>query len=114
MSEENIFKERLIYSCRRKGFKQIELAEKVGIDRRAINHYFRGRVKPKNDVLYKMAEALDVSPSWLMGFDTPMDDTTYSIDNRIRKKLQNLTLEELEKVLQLLELMFPERSDKDG
>lgn len=53
--------------------KQIELTELTGISKSAISGYINGNYSPKQGNIYKMASALNVSPSWLMGFDVPMD-----------------------------------------
>ena len=54
--------------------KQIELARATGLGRGAISQYVSDKVTPKQDKLYLMAKALLVSPTWLMGYDVPMDD----------------------------------------
>lgn len=107
------FKDRFIQACRQKGIKQIQIADKTGLSRGLINDYIKGRSTPKSKNLYKIASILEVSPSWLMGFDTPMYDDDYSLNNKIKDKLQNLTIEELGKVLQMLDLMFPNKEGDD-
>lgn len=53
--------------------KQIELARATGMGRGAISQYVSDKVTPKQDKLYLMAKALLVSPTWLMGYDVPME-----------------------------------------
>ncbi len=55
---------------------QSELAEKTGINFSTISSYVSGRFEPKRTPLMKLAKALDVSPTWLAGFDVPMDAET--------------------------------------
>ena len=53
--------------------KQIDLAEKTNIGRSAISQYLSGKVVPKQDKIYLLAQALNVNEGWLMGYDVPMD-----------------------------------------
>ena len=66
---------RLRIALGRAGIKQVELSEKTGIPKSAISQYLSGKVKPKQDKVYLMAKALDVSELWLMGMipDTSED-----------------------------------------
>lgn len=67
---------RLRIALGRAGIKQVELSEKTGIPKSAISQYLSGKVKPKQDKVYLMAKALDVSELWLMGMipDTSEDN----------------------------------------
>jgi transcriptional regulator with XRE-family HTH domain len=56
-----------------KNMKQVELSEKSGLDKAAINHYIKQRYQPKQNALFSMAKALDVNEMWLAGYDVPME-----------------------------------------
>ena len=56
-----------------RGMKQSELCEKTKIPKSAISQYLSGLFEPKQDRLHIIAQALDVDPVWLMGFDVPME-----------------------------------------
>ena len=56
-----------------RGMKQSELSEKTKIPKSAISQYLSGIFEPKQDRLYIIAQALNVDPVWLMGFDVPME-----------------------------------------
>lgn len=56
-----------------RGMKQVELCEKTGIKKSALNNWLNQRWQPKQEPLYKMARALDVSELWLAGYDIPME-----------------------------------------
>ena len=43
--------------------------------------YLAGKVEPKSDRLYKIAKSLDVSESWLLGYDVPMERTQSQKNN---------------------------------
>lgn len=55
-----------------RGMKQSELCERTKIPKSALSEYISGAYEPKQDRLFLMAQALDVDPVWLMGFDVPM------------------------------------------
>lgn len=65
------------------GIKQIELSRLTGIYKGTINNYLLGKYEPKQDKLEKIAEALNVSPVWLMGYDVPKER-----ENKTPEKLQ--------------------------
>lgn len=56
-----------------RNMRQQELSEKTGISKGSISQYMSGYAEPKVDRTYLMAQALNVNPVWLMGFDAPMD-----------------------------------------
>jgi len=61
--------------------KQTELAEKVGITERSIYNYEQGTTYPKPMLLKKLAEALNVSVTYLM--DEEESDRQKNIDQEL-------------------------------
>ncbi|PWK19632.1 helix-turn-helix domain-containing protein [Xanthomarina spongicola] len=49
-----------------KGIKQIWLAEKLGKSFNTVNGYVQNRTQPSIEVLYKIAEILNVNPKELL------------------------------------------------
>ena len=49
-----------------------EMAKLTGVSPQALNKYELRQRVPKIDVANKIAEALDISPLWLNGYDEPM------------------------------------------
>ena len=47
------------------------LCRKADITQPMMHYYLNGQFLPKHERLVKMAEALDVSPDWLLGIDEP-------------------------------------------
>lgn len=81
MSIENIntiFCERLAEAMKMKGVKASELAERSGLSKARISQYLNGVYVPKSKGTYAIAKALDISETWLMGYDTPMERATPS------------------------------------
>ena len=89
MKEQNLveFKDRLQQALTRKGWKAVDLVEKTGTPKGAISYYLSGKSKPKADRLYVLAQALDVSEAWLLGYDVPM---TRSYDQKKNDQLAKL------------------------
>lgn len=66
---------------------QSELCRRTKIATSAMSEYIKGLYDPKQDKIYIMAEALNVDPVWLMGFDVPMEKE----DKRISPNEPELT-----------------------
>ncbi len=50
-----------------------EVSRQTGIPTSMLSDYINGKFKPKQDKTYKIAKALDVNPTWLLGYpDTEM------------------------------------------
>lgn len=75
------FTNRLNKAISLRGIKPIELSEKTGIDKSKISSYMSGRYKAKQDGVYLLAHALDVSEVWLMGYDVPMERNDNNIES---------------------------------
>jgi len=73
---KDTFKDRLNKAMSLHNMKQIELSEKTGISKSRINHYVNGLYEAKQEAVYLIAKALNVSEGWLMGFDASMERTT--------------------------------------
>lgn len=61
-----------------RNLKQADLVEKTGISKGALSSYISGRYVPKQNNIYLISKALNVSESWLMGNDVPMERQIYS------------------------------------
>ena len=71
-------KDRIKEALNLRGMMPIDLARKSGINKGSISKYINGDVIPKQSAIGIMADALQVSPSWLMGYDVPLE--THEID----------------------------------
>lgn len=69
----NIFAKRLRKAMDIRGIKQVELVEVTGISKSAISQYLSGAFVPKQKNTYKLADALNVDPAWLMGREVNME-----------------------------------------
>ena len=67
--------QRLKEALTKTGKKQADLVRETGLDRGSISSYLSGKYEPKQKAIYKMAQALDVSEAWLLGYNVPMERT---------------------------------------
>lgn len=65
------------------GKRQIDLVRETGIDKGALSNYLKGRYEPKQDVVYALAVALNVSEMWLWGYDCQKERTVEQKNNDI-------------------------------
>jgi len=66
-----------------RNLRQAEIVERTGINKGALSSYLSGRYKPKQENIYRLAEALNVNEAWLMGADVPMERMNRSVNSRI-------------------------------
>lgn len=66
------FANRLKEALKANDLKQTDLSRLTGIDKSLISNYLSGKYKAKQENLYLIAKALNVSEMWLMGHDAEM------------------------------------------
>ncbi|HIU25121.1 MAG TPA: helix-turn-helix domain-containing protein [Candidatus Copromorpha excrementigallinarum] len=69
------FSERLNLVIKENNIRQVDLCRKTGIGKSAMSQYLSGSFAPKQQNLYELARALNVSEAWLMGYDVPRERT---------------------------------------
>ncbi len=101
--------------------KQIDLVNETGINRSAISRYLSGEYEPKQNAIYKIAKALDVSEMWLWGYDVPMErpieqkenDELVDLIDKIQKdkrfrqlvlRLSHLNHDQIEGLMKLMDI----------
>lgn len=52
---------------------QTELCAKARISKSSLSEYMSGKYIPRQDKVFVLAQALDVDPVWLWGYDVPME-----------------------------------------
>jgi len=80
------FAQRLREGLDLRGMKQIELATRSGISKYSISHYLKGDWEGKQDAVYELARALNVSEAWLMGYDVPAERSAPEVSVQLDKK----------------------------
>lgn len=66
-------KDRLKEAMQEAGKKQADLVRDTGLNRGTISRYLSGEVEPRQDAAYKLALALNVSETWLWGYNVPKE-----------------------------------------
>lgn len=56
-----------------RNMKQSELCKLANIPKSSLCLYLKGAYAPKQDRILEMANVLNVSEAWLMGYDVPME-----------------------------------------
>lgn len=56
-----------------RNMKQSELSKLTNVPKSSLSLYIKGAYEPKQDKIYTMAEVLNVSDTWLTGYDVPME-----------------------------------------
>lgn len=67
------FSRRFKEALEMRGLRQQDIADATTINRANISQYANGIRVPKSHNLYQIARALDVSETWLLGYDVPME-----------------------------------------
>lgn len=103
-----------------RGINATELAKKTGISSPSISHYTSGRYSPKQDRLVILANALDVTPEYLMGYDVPMEIAEFNKEKAEERtsiyfnKLMALAEEDQSFILKQIDLLSERQTKKGG
>ena len=107
MSMDNYYKikDRLNEAMRVRGMTATELAKKSGLNKSSLSRYLTGENIPRSLAIGKMATALNVSPTYILGYDVTMDG-----EEIIRIDVEKLT----EQNKALLEAYYKALIDSQG
>lgn len=86
--ERRPFSEMLKKGLELRNMKAVQLHELTGISKSRISQYLKGSFEAKQDSIYLIAKALDVSEAWLMGYDVPY--YRLSLDIKVSEHEKNL------------------------
>lgn len=87
---------------RSKGINQKELSSLSGISESSISRYLAGDKNPRMDIIVNVARALEVSTEYFLEDDQKCDDAYTAIATAIARKGNELTPEEINKLILLL------------
>lgn len=88
--------ERLRTLMREKDITQAELSRLTGIRASSISDWLKGKYTPKQDKIALLADALHVTPAWLLGYGTDEDKKPKVIDLQaeLEKLLQQMNADD--------------------
>lgn len=101
------FQERLNRAMNEKGIRAVDLSAASGVSESMLSCYRSGRYEATQVNLQKLAEALNVSIAWLMGYDVQMGVYEFNDPQNktelILSKLERLTAAQLAIVENLID-----------
>ena len=104
------FQERLNRAMNEKGIRAVDLSAASGVSESMLSCYRSGRYEATQVNLQKIAEALNVSIAWLMGYDVPIG--SYDFKEPVDKmemmmyKLRQLSPVQLEVVEHMIDALL--------
>lgn len=113
---------RLNEALQNAGITAQELSRRSGVNKASISQYRNGTHAPSNISAGKMAKVLNVSPLWLMGFDTPEKQdmvikglhSMYIMESdNVRKSLEKYDTYSLERINAEILRILMERNEGD-
>lgn len=124
------FQNRLKKAMEIRDMKAVDLAKSSGISKSRISQYVNGVYEAKQEAVYKLALALNVSEGWLMGYDVPMqrsapadesDDVMELLDalrNRPEMRMlfsvsKDATREDIERAVAIIEALRKSEEDDE-
>lgn len=72
--QNDTFSNRLRKALNLNHMTQTQLCQKTGLDKSLISNYLSGNYKAKQDKVTLLANCLNVSEAWLMGFDVEIKE----------------------------------------
>lgn len=86
MEKKSNTSQRLKEVMNEKGYKQVDILKmskpyckkyNTPLNKNDLSQYVSGKIEPGQKKIMILAEALGVSPAWLMGLDVPKEPTTF-------------------------------------
>ena len=94
MPKQATFSDRLKEGLELRHITKADLARLSGIGKSSLTHYEKGDWEGKQDKVYKLAKALNVSEAWLMGFDVPPDRDQLPVNEKQPSVTEGLSEDE--------------------
>lgn len=108
------FEDRLKEAMELRGVRAIDISKNTDISKPLISNYLKGKYKPKQEAVMKIAKYLRVSEVWLLGYDNcEMDRYSPNFDGVKREiidMLNELSLSDLEKIKSFIKDYFIDRN----
>lgn len=95
------------------GINARELAKRSGISEASISRYLSGQMVPRVNAVSKMAEALHVDPTWLMGYEDITPD--FSVETgKLAMIIECMTPSERSQVENFIKFIITNRGGNDA
>ena len=111
---KNQFIERLNSILQKRNLSQADLSKMTGIRSSSISDWLNGKYEPKQDKIAIIADALNVSPVWLIGYDEPSTNQTegYYVDPETAEYAEMLRTRPEARLLFSASRAFPKKTWK--
>lgn len=103
MDELYIIKDRLNEALRMRGMTASDLSKKTGLNKSSVSRYLSGKSIPRSLAIGLIADALNVSPTWVLGYDVTIDGK----EIRPQIELYKLTSENQTRLLAYYQALSP-------
>lgn len=109
MEKKDKFTTRLTKILNEKNMNRTKLCELTGINKGTISKYYNNQLTPKIETVETIANVLNVSPMWLMGYDVPMYTQSNSelYIEKIIMKLKTLDEYDCRRIYEMIDIMIP-------
>lgn len=109
---ENIYiiKDRLNEALRLRNITAADLSRLTGINKSSISRYLSGESIPRSLAIGKMAEALHVSPAWVLGYDVPMENG----QPFIKVEMEKLSPANQQRLMSYYQALIDSQEDNNG
>lgn len=96
----DVFAKRLQMALDHNNMRPVDLANKAGWTKGTVSQYLSGRNMPRNDRLRVLADILQVSPGWLLGYELQVGN------DELIAMYNELSLSGKQKVLEYAEMLL--------
>lgn len=111
-----MFGDRLKELRKEKNISQEELGAHFGVNKATISAWEVNKAQPNYETLLKLASLFNVTPNYLLGFATDdlerIEKLKYALKDAGLMASDDLTIEELEKALRIIEVMKEGEDDE--
>jgi transcriptional regulator with XRE-family HTH domain len=104
------FGERLVQARQQAGLSQVELAERIGVDRRVIAHWERRSVTLKPEQIVSLAQILGISADELLGATKPRNSGPTGKVRQVFENVSRLPRKQQLKVVEFVEAFVEKKT----
>lgn len=102
---------RIKTAMERRNYSISELARRSGLNKGTVSKYVNSQLEPKQNAIAALAQALNVSPAWLLGLDPEPDD----IESLVLLEVQKLSKDGKVRVIDFVKfLLYEEGIEENG
>lgn len=116
MKDLYIIKDRLNEALKYRNINASQLAERSGLNKSSICRYLNGERIPRSDAIHKMATALNVDPSYILGYNVPMTaDHAIELDEqKLLIEVDKLSPENKEKLREFFQFLLSRQKEEQN